>query len=141
MVFANISWFCDQISKIIFSSESSTDKDANRWKKLFYSSSASGDTREKHVFQKQVDVYFCYRLHVSYTLGGRKGKFQPDRLLSRAFECRLLFRMIWLLLVHFLFKCIWHCLYHLCAKNNWKQSHFTTFSSNNAKFWGSLKVH
>ena len=33
-------------------------KDANRCKTFFYISSGSGDIREKHIFQKQVDVYF-----------------------------------------------------------------------------------
>ena len=32
-----------------FSSESSSDKDANRCKSFFYSSSGSGDIREKHI--------------------------------------------------------------------------------------------
>ena len=29
---------------------------------FFYSSSCSGDIREKHDFQNQLDVYFCYSL-------------------------------------------------------------------------------
>ena len=33
-------------------------KDGNRCKKPFYSSSDSGDIREKYIFQKQVDVFF-----------------------------------------------------------------------------------
>ena len=57
-VFENISWFCDQTSQIIFSSESSSDKNANRCKTLVCSS--SGKTN----FQKQADVYFCYWLYV-----------------------------------------------------------------------------
>ena len=40
------------------------DKDANRCWKLFYSSSDSGDIREKHKFQNQLDVYFCYSLYL-----------------------------------------------------------------------------
>ena len=31
---------------------------------LFRSSSGSRDIREKHIFQKQVDVYFCYWLYI-----------------------------------------------------------------------------
>ena len=50
---------------MIFSSESSSDKDANKCKKLFCSSSGSGDIREKHKFQNQLDVYFCYSLYVA----------------------------------------------------------------------------
>ena len=55
--FANISWFSDRVWKFIFSSESS----------FFCSSSGSEDIREKHMFQKQLDVFFCYSLYVSCT--------------------------------------------------------------------------
>ena len=44
----------------LYVSSSSSDKHANRCKKLFCSSRGSGDIHEKHIFQKQVDVYFCY---------------------------------------------------------------------------------
>ena len=36
----------------------------NRCKKRFYISSGSRDIREKHKFQNQLDVYFCYSLYV-----------------------------------------------------------------------------
>ena len=41
-----------------FFHESSSDKDENRCKQLFYTSSGSADMCEKHKFQKQVDVFF-----------------------------------------------------------------------------------
>ena len=52
--------------KLFFSSESSSDKDAKRCKYLFYSSSGSGDIREKHKFRNQVDVYICYSLYIQF---------------------------------------------------------------------------
>ena len=59
------------------SSESSSNKDANRCKKLFCSSSGSGDSIcEKHIFQKQLDVFFCYSLYLksrSRQIGGILG--------------------------------------------------------------------
>ena len=30
---------------------------------FFFSSSGSGDIREEHKFQNQLDVYFCYSLY------------------------------------------------------------------------------
>ena len=38
--------------------ESSSDKDANRCKKLLCSSSGSGDIGKKHKFQNQLDLFF-----------------------------------------------------------------------------------
>ena len=35
---------------------------------FFYSSSGSGDIREKHIFQNQLDVYFCYSLYIKAAL-------------------------------------------------------------------------
>ena len=34
---------------------------------FFCSSSGSGDIREKHKFQKQLDVFFCYLLYIQYS--------------------------------------------------------------------------
>ena len=52
--------FETRFQKLFFSSESSLENYANKSKKLFCSSSGSVNIREKHIFQKQVDVYFCY---------------------------------------------------------------------------------
>ena len=60
-VFANVTWFR---YRIWFSSKISSDKDANRCKLLFCSSSGSGDIREKHKFQNQLDVFFSNSLYL-----------------------------------------------------------------------------
>ena len=65
-VFANFSWFCDRIWKNIFSSQSSSDNARLQInvKNFYCSSSGSGDIREKHKFQKLLDVFFCYFLYM-----------------------------------------------------------------------------
>ena len=68
--------FVTRFEKIFVSSESSSDKDANRYQKLFCGSSGSGDIRKKNKFQKQLDVFFvtyCTLIHCfiapSYIIG------------------------------------------------------------------------
>ena len=50
--------FVTEYKKLFFSS----DKDSIICKELFCSSRGSGDIREKHNFQNQVDCFFCYLL-------------------------------------------------------------------------------
>ena len=51
--------------KTLASAESASKKDAKRCRYIFYSSSGSGDIREKQNVEKQGDVFFCYSLYVS----------------------------------------------------------------------------
>ena len=54
--------FLQILADFVTGFESSSDKDVHRCKEIFYSSSGSGNIREKHKFQNQLDVYFCYSL-------------------------------------------------------------------------------
>ena len=56
--------FSDRISKIPFSYESSSNKNASRWKKLFYSTSGSGKYPQKINIQK-TGRYIFFLLTVS----------------------------------------------------------------------------
>ena len=49
--------------KILVSTESSSEKDAKRFKQIYCTSSGSGDMQEKRKVEKQGDVFFCYRLY------------------------------------------------------------------------------